>query len=338
MGDIEERTMYVGNLHDDATDELLYELFLQAGPLQSIKRVKDRETGRLKNFAFVVFTHAASVPYAIHLTNGLKLCGRPLKTQQRNNIDLPHYLSVGVHTIESESDLQQKRSVSNTSRLENNPQGHEGGHRRNDRQDGNHFKPRPLDPNQVWKNNIDYNQRQQVNHYVSNAMMTVSSPNTRPDTNQRNNGRSSSNSYSGGSPAHSASHYHQMNSNILNQMSGSSSGDFKNRLGNTVYCSTRDEKSRSYSSYNTNRSYDGSHSRSGRYSDTGMYNRSRSSAGYSPYDVNMRAYGGNADRRGSSSGGGSIGPESMQHRLGGSHQDGRHRSYDNRESSYRHRR
>ncbi|XP_075460201.1 RNA-binding protein 7 isoform X2 [Ascaphus truei] len=78
-----DRTLFVGNLEPRATEELLFELFLQAGPVISVKIPKDKD-GKTKQFAFVNFKHEESVPYGMNLLNGIKLFGRPLKIQFRS--------------------------------------------------------------------------------------------------------------------------------------------------------------------------------------------------------------------------------------------------------------
>ncbi|KAA0191185.1 hypothetical protein HAZT_HAZT012086 [Hyalella azteca] len=339
--------MYVGNLHDDVTDSLLYELFLQAGPLQSINRVKDRETGRLKNFAFVIFTHAVSVPYAIHLTNGIKLLGRPLKTQRRNNVDLPHYLSVGVHCIENESDIQRTLNGDENPRAEDYSKGRDSSYVRKSRHDGS-FKPKPLDPNQTWKNTIDYNlqqqqAQQQTNHYMNNASLTGNASHLLPDRQQRNvNSRPSSQSFSGGSPARSASHYHQMNDNILGQMSGS--GDLRNKLGGNNYRSTRDDRGAAYSNqsaggyaggYNgPNRSSSLYHTHYGSTSFVNTYSaQDNSRKGYSGSDYNSGYGSGRYYDSYDRNNGNRNTNEGMQHRLGRSPNEAHHRSrsYDSKD-------
>lgn len=78
-----DRTLFVGNLDPRATEELLFELFLQAGPALSVKIPKDKD-GNPKLFAFVNFKHEESVRYGMSLLNGIKLFGRPLKIQYRS--------------------------------------------------------------------------------------------------------------------------------------------------------------------------------------------------------------------------------------------------------------
>ncbi|XP_075047554.1 RNA-binding protein 7 [Mixophyes fleayi] len=78
-----DRTLFVGNLDPRATEEILFELFLQAGPAITVKIPKDKD-GKSKPFAFVNFKHEESVPYGMSLLNGIKLFGRPLKIQFRS--------------------------------------------------------------------------------------------------------------------------------------------------------------------------------------------------------------------------------------------------------------
>nr|XP_056716674.1 RNA-binding protein 7 isoform X1 [Euleptes europaea] len=78
-----DRTLFVGNLDPRVTEELLFELFHQAGPVIKVKIPKDRD-GKPKQFAFVNFKHEESVPYGMSLLNGIKLFGRPLKIQFRS--------------------------------------------------------------------------------------------------------------------------------------------------------------------------------------------------------------------------------------------------------------
>lgn len=82
IADEADRTLFVGNLDSQVTEELLFELFLQAGPLFKVKIPKNNE-GNSKQFAFVNFKHEVSVPYSMHLLSGIRLYGRQLNLQYR---------------------------------------------------------------------------------------------------------------------------------------------------------------------------------------------------------------------------------------------------------------
>ncbi|KAG0698035.1 RNA-binding protein 7 [Chionoecetes opilio] len=104
MEDEDSRTVWVGNFDpDDTTEETLFELFLQAGPLHYVKIPKDRATGKTKNFGFIIYRHSVSVPYAIELLNGVAVYGRYLKVQSRNHPHLQqqhHFSAGGVHSLD----------------------------------------------------------------------------------------------------------------------------------------------------------------------------------------------------------------------------------------------
>ncbi|CAG4972244.1 unnamed protein product [Parnassius apollo] len=78
----DNKTLWCGNLPEQVTEELLYELFLQAGPLEKVRIARDRD-GRQKNFAFITYCHEVSVPYAIQLFRGTALFHRTLVLQSR---------------------------------------------------------------------------------------------------------------------------------------------------------------------------------------------------------------------------------------------------------------
>jgi len=77
------RTLWVGGISDRVDEETLYELFVNAGPLLSVRIPVDRETKKQKPFAFVLFSHAESLPFAFELFRDVKLYGRPLRMQNK---------------------------------------------------------------------------------------------------------------------------------------------------------------------------------------------------------------------------------------------------------------
>ncbi|XP_059813045.1 RNA-binding protein 7 [Hypanus sabinus] len=83
VSDDANKTLFIGNLDAKVTEELLFELFLQAGPLQAVKIPKDKD-GKSKQFAFVHFKHEESVHYGKDLLNGIPLFGRAIKIQFRS--------------------------------------------------------------------------------------------------------------------------------------------------------------------------------------------------------------------------------------------------------------
>lgn len=77
-----DRTLWCGGLESKVTEELLRELFVQAGPVEDVKIPKDNN-GRTKNFAFVTFVHPESVGYTLALMDGISLYGRRIRLERR---------------------------------------------------------------------------------------------------------------------------------------------------------------------------------------------------------------------------------------------------------------
>lgn len=78
----DERTLWCGNLSEAVTDETLYELFLQAGPLENVKIPRDGDR-RQRSYAFITYVHADSVEYAINIFEGTSLFQRPLTLHKK---------------------------------------------------------------------------------------------------------------------------------------------------------------------------------------------------------------------------------------------------------------
>lgn len=70
--------LYVGNLAYTTSEEDLRTLFAQAGTVESVAVIKDRDTGRSKGFAFVEMGNQSEAQKAITMCNGAKLNDREL--------------------------------------------------------------------------------------------------------------------------------------------------------------------------------------------------------------------------------------------------------------------
>ena len=71
--------LYVGNLAYTTTETDLRILFAQAGSVNSIDIIKDRDTGESKGFAFVTMANQAEAQKAIGMFNAFSLQNRELK-------------------------------------------------------------------------------------------------------------------------------------------------------------------------------------------------------------------------------------------------------------------
>ena len=74
--------LYVGNLSFRTTGEELRELFAQAGTVESVSVIEDRETGRSRGFGFVEMATAEEATAAIEQFNGKDLGGRNLTVNE----------------------------------------------------------------------------------------------------------------------------------------------------------------------------------------------------------------------------------------------------------------
>jgi RNA recognition motif-containing protein len=76
-----ESTVFVGNAEANSVEQmeaLLYELFSQCGPVQSI-RIPPNDQGKTKGFAFVEMGNISAALYATLAINGMRLNGRCLR-------------------------------------------------------------------------------------------------------------------------------------------------------------------------------------------------------------------------------------------------------------------
>jgi RNA recognition motif-containing protein len=73
-----EPKLYVGNMSYDTSEDELREMFSQAGTVQSIDIIKDRDTGRPKGFAFITMGNQAEAEKAISLFNEKAMNDRAL--------------------------------------------------------------------------------------------------------------------------------------------------------------------------------------------------------------------------------------------------------------------
>jgi cold-inducible RNA-binding protein len=71
--------LFVGNLSFSTTKEDVEALFAQAGEIKEVFLPTDRETGRMRGFAFVEYTSEEDAQKAIEKFNGHELGGRALR-------------------------------------------------------------------------------------------------------------------------------------------------------------------------------------------------------------------------------------------------------------------
>ncbi|GCL35426.1 RNP-1 like RNA-binding protein [Sphaerospermopsis reniformis] len=75
-------SVYVGNLSYEVTQEALTSVFAEYGTVKRVQIPTDRETGRLRGFAFVEMGSEAEETAAIEALDGAEWMGRGLKVNK----------------------------------------------------------------------------------------------------------------------------------------------------------------------------------------------------------------------------------------------------------------
>ncbi len=78
------KKLYAGNLPYTITEEELNTFFAQAGAVESVRIIIDRDTGRSKGFGFVEMATDEEAKKAIETLNGQDVGGRPIKINEAN--------------------------------------------------------------------------------------------------------------------------------------------------------------------------------------------------------------------------------------------------------------
>jgi cleavage stimulation factor subunit 2 len=81
------RSVFVGNISYDVTEEQLKQVFTQVGQVIHFRLVHDRDTGRPKGFGFCEFAEPQMADAAIRNLNGVDLNGRPLRVDSATGKD-----------------------------------------------------------------------------------------------------------------------------------------------------------------------------------------------------------------------------------------------------------
>jgi RNA recognition motif-containing protein len=74
--------LYVGNLSFETSGDNLQQLFAEAGTVESVNVIEDRETGRSRGFGFVEMSSKEEGAAAIAQFNGREINGRALNVNE----------------------------------------------------------------------------------------------------------------------------------------------------------------------------------------------------------------------------------------------------------------
>lgn len=95
----QDATVYVGGLDEKVTESILWELFVQAGPVVNVHMPKDRVTGSHQGYGFVEFLCEPDADYAIKVLNMIKLYGKPIRVNKasahQKNLDVGANVFIG---------------------------------------------------------------------------------------------------------------------------------------------------------------------------------------------------------------------------------------------------
>ncbi|KAI9909411.1 hypothetical protein PsorP6_014738 [Peronosclerospora sorghi] len=78
-GSAKERSVFVGNIPYDVTEDMLKEIFSEAGSVVNFRLVTDRETGKPKGYGFCEYADGATALSAMRNLNGYEINGRNLR-------------------------------------------------------------------------------------------------------------------------------------------------------------------------------------------------------------------------------------------------------------------
>jgi len=95
----QDATIYVGGLDDKVSETLLWELFVQGGPVVNVHMPKDRVTQMHQGYGFVEFLSEDDADYAIKIMNMIKLYGKPIRVNKasahQKNLDVGANIFIG---------------------------------------------------------------------------------------------------------------------------------------------------------------------------------------------------------------------------------------------------
>lgn len=95
----QDATVYCGNVDDKVAESLLWELFLQAGPVVNVHMPKDRITQNHQGYGFIEFMTEEDADYAIKIMNMIKVFGKPIRVNKASahnkNLDVGANIFIG---------------------------------------------------------------------------------------------------------------------------------------------------------------------------------------------------------------------------------------------------
>lgn len=109
----QEATLYIGNIDQRVDESILWELFIQCGPVISVHIPRDKITSENQGFGFLEFRNEDDCDYALKIMNMIKLFGKPLRlskaSQDKRSQEIGANLFIG--NISENTDEKTLRDV-----------------------------------------------------------------------------------------------------------------------------------------------------------------------------------------------------------------------------------
>jgi splicing factor 3B subunit 4 len=77
--------LYIGNVDEKTTLAVLWELMLQAGPVDNVNLPKNQVSQKHRGFGFADFQNEEDSEYAVQIFNGIKLFGKPIRVNKASS-------------------------------------------------------------------------------------------------------------------------------------------------------------------------------------------------------------------------------------------------------------
>ena len=78
----QEATIYVGNIDTKVNEDIVWEVFLQCGPIVNVHIPRDKITNEHQGYGFVEFKNEEDADYSIKILHMVKLFGKPIKVNK----------------------------------------------------------------------------------------------------------------------------------------------------------------------------------------------------------------------------------------------------------------
>ena len=105
----QDATVYVGNLDQRVHEELVWELFIQVGPVVNVHMPRDKVSNEHQGYGFVEFRNEEDADYAIKIMHMIKLYGKPIKVNKASQDKKSQDIGANVFVGNLDSEVDEKR-------------------------------------------------------------------------------------------------------------------------------------------------------------------------------------------------------------------------------------